>query len=218
MTMAVLRHPAEPRAPTLLVLLPGAYMTPAQFVEAGFLAAADRQGSLDLAIPSLDLAAITSPTALPALGQEILAPARASGYRQVWLGGISLGAFLALAYAADHGQDIDGLCLLAPYPGSRITSNEIIAAGGLSAWQPGEAQLADPEFRVWNWLKSPPAHLHIYCGYGRQDRFVKGMDMLAAALPEASVHTLPGGHDWPVWQDLWQHFLQGGWLPAPSPS
>ena len=215
--LRTLRLPAAGRAPTLMVLLPGAYMTPEQFVDAGFAeAVALPGGMLDLALPALDLAAISDGSAVAAVHREIVVPAREQGYAQVWLGGISLGGFLALAYAAEYRDAIDGLCLLAPYPGSRITQAAIAAAGGLTAWQPEPAQLADPEFRVWRWLRQRPAAFPIYCGYGADDRFAAGMARLAATLPPAAVTCIAGGHEWPVWRLLWDHFLAGGWLTAPA--
>lgn len=203
---------------TAIILLPGAYMKPEQFRSAGFeqaLAAAGHDATLLL--PALELEQLTAADALTALQQEVIAPARAA-YRRLWLGGISLGGFFALAHAADqenHGcpaGQVDGLCLLAPYPGSRITAAAIDAAGGLPHWQPTAEELADPEFRVWHWLRTPPAGLPLFYGYGRDDRFASGMAKLAAALPETAVHTRPGGHDWPVWSALWADFLAGPWL------
>ena len=31
--------------------------------------------------------------------------------------------------------------------------------------------------------------------------------MMAAALDPKSVQVLPGGHEWPVWSELWHGFL-----------
>jgi hypothetical protein len=68
-------------APNLIVLLPGAYMTPEDFEKAGFFAAvSQRQLALDIAAVDLDFAAISGGTALPALQAEILEPARQQGY------------------------------------------------------------------------------------------------------------------------------------------
>jgi pimeloyl-ACP methyl ester carboxylesterase len=192
---------------TLLVLLPGAYMQPENFVAAGFLAALEsRQLALDLRIVALDVATITGSNALLMLQQQILDPARAD-YRHVWLGGISLGGLLALCQAADQPQTVDGLCLLAPYPGSRLTANAIARAGGLAAWEASPEQLADPEFRAWRWLKSPPVTLPVFVGYGTEDRFADGMRQIAECFPVAARCTVPGDHDWPAWQQLWEHFL-----------
>ncbi|MBI2307318.1 MAG: hypothetical protein HYU78_08445 [Rhodocyclales bacterium] len=214
--MNVVRHPAGVPAETLLVLLPGAYMTPQHFVDAGFVAARDtRCAALDLAIAGIDLADITDGSALPAVRAEILLPARRD-YRSLWLGGISLGGFLALLHAARHPEDVDGLCLFAPYPGSRITTGAIAAAGGLAAWQPTAEQLADPEFELWAWLQSGAAKPPTRIDYGRDDRFADGIAQLAAALPQAATRSRPGGHDWPVWTAAWNDFLAAG-LPAAEP-
>lgn len=211
--LEILRHPASRPAATLVILLPGAYMTPRHFVDGGFTAALDDSRiEADLAVPAIDLAAITDGSALPLLRAALIEPARSQGYRSIWLGGISLGGFLALAYAERYPGEVDGLCLLAPYPGSRITMGEIAAAGGLAAWQATDRQLEDPEFRVWRHLQSWPAELPVFCGYGRDDRFADGMGVLAAALPAGAVHTEPGAHEWPVWHSLWRQFLAGAWL------
>lgn len=199
----------------LLVLLPGAYMTAGDFVDAGFFAAAARRRlALDLVAVDLDLSAISGGTALPAVHQEILAPARRQGYRKIWLGGISLGGQLALCHAADTPGSVGGLCLLAPYPGSRLTSRAIADAGGLDHWQATPEQLADPEFRMWHWLQRPPAGLPVFVGYGSEDRFAAGMQRIAECFPPAARAVVPGAHEWPVWQQLWEHFLDLGHFSA----
>ena len=200
----------ESGGPDLLVLLPGAYMTPEHFADNGFFAAVDhRRLALDLVAVDLDLEAISSGSALATVHREILAPARID-YARVWLGGISLGGLLALCQAADAPGSVDGLCLLAPYPGSRLTTNAIAGAGGLDTWRPAAGDLDDPEFRVWDWLRQPPAGLPAFVGYGSDDRFAGGMAAIAGRFPPAARCALPGGHDWPVWRALWEHFLALG--------
>lgn len=203
-----LRH--ERGGDTLLVLLPGAYMTPQHFADNGFFTAVDGRGlALDLAAVNLELDEISTGDALPAIQREIIEPARAH-YRQVWLGGISLGGLLSLCHAADYPGAVDGLCLIAPYPGSRLTTNAIARAGGLDVWQAGSEQLADPEFRVWQWLQAPPAGLPVFVGYGTEDRFAAGMAQIASRFPPAATRARPGEHDWPVWRQLWADFLDLG--------
>ena len=193
-------------ADMLLILLPGAYMTPEHYAE-HFFPAVERRGlALDLQAVDLGLDAVSAGEAIPAVREQVLRPARRH-YRQVWLGGISLGGLLALGLNADHPGDIDGLCLIAPYPGSRLTTNAIARAGGLDAWQPTAEELADPEFRIYRWLKTPPADLPAFVGHGSEDRFAVGMQAIAERFPAASRQVVPGDHDWPAWCDLWEHFL-----------
>jgi pimeloyl-ACP methyl ester carboxylesterase len=199
----------------LIIMLPGAYMTAADYEKAGFFAAIrQRQLALDMATVDLDLAAISGGTALAAVQTEIIEAARAEGYEKIWLGGISLGGLLALCHNADRPGQVDGLCLLAPYPGSRLTINAITRAGGLTQWQATPEQLGDPEFRMWRWLQKPPSDFPVFIGYGSEDRFAKGMQQLADCFPTNARHVIAGAHDWPVWQVLWEQFLDSGCLSA----
>ena len=199
-------------APDLMVLLPGARMTPQHMVDAGLFQAVQR-GGLALDLMALDLHALEAcnRAALRVLETDVLTPARAQ-YHRVWLGGISRGGQLALSYLAEQTGAINGLCLLAPYPGSRLTTNAVQRAGSVDAWVPTPEQLLDPEFRLWRWLKQPALPGPVFLGYGEQDRFADGMRLLADRLPQVRPNTLPGAHDWTVWQLLWGRFLDLGFF------
>ncbi len=214
MSTALRTRRLEHGGSSLLVLLPGAYMSADDFVANGFFSRVE-QGRLDLDLCAvdLDLEAISGGQGLLAVHDQLLRPAR-QHYRRVWLGGISLGGLLSLSQAADYPESIDGLCLLAPYPGSRLTTNAIARAGGLTQWEATAEQLEDPEFRIWRWLKSPPATLPVFTGYGREDRFAEGMQQIAACFPPAARTVVAGDHDWPAWQRLWDCFLDLGHFAA----
>jgi pimeloyl-ACP methyl ester carboxylesterase len=83
---------------------------------------------------------------------------------------------------------------------------EIAAAGGLSAWKPGELAETDPERRIWRHLKSR-ASSPVLLGYGRDDRFSAAHQLLAKSLPADAVHVIDGGHQWRTWSKLWENFL-----------
>ena len=200
-------------ASSCMVWLPGAYHTAQDFVTAGFAQAVRaRQISLDLIFIDMELEHVGDRSALQKLHSDIVSPARAAGV-SIWLGGISLGGLFALDYAASHPDEVDGLCLLAPYLGSRILTNEIARAPGLAAWQPDELAEADEQRRVWRYIKnrragSPP----LYLGFGREDRFSAAHELLAAALPADSVDVISGGHEWPTWSSLWGNFLDSRFI------
>lgn len=213
--MNFLRDLSPAPADTLIVLLPGAYTTPADFVSAGFIdALRRRQLPIDVAIAELDLATVSDGSCLPVIRAEAILPARSAPYRRIWLGGISLGGYLSLSYAEHYPGEVDALCLLAPYPGNRMTTKEIEAAGGLAGWQPRDESLSDPEFRVWNWLKSCTAKPPVFMGYGTEDRFAKGMTLLASGLVPEQVRTISGRHDWPTWRSLWDDFVENHLCPS----
>jgi len=198
-------------AATHAVLLPAAYTGPDDFIQAGFaVAARERALPLDLAFVDLNLAHLTDRTLLRRLRHEIVLPARAKGGRTIWLCGISLGGFVALAYAERYPGEIEGVCVLAPYLGSRIVTGEIAAAGGLGSWEPGELAPEDDERHIWRFIKTQARAVNsvaVHLGFGSEDRFADSHRMMAAALQPEMVDVLPGGHDWSVWRQLWENFL-----------
>ena len=134
--------------------------------------------------------------------------ARAAGV-SLWLGGISLGGLIALSYAAAYPDELDGLCLLAPYLGSRMLTGEIARAPGLAEWQPGELAETDEERRIWRYIKTRSAASRpLYLGYGMGDRFAAAHELLAATLPADSVAVVDGGHEWQARRSVWDRFLE----------
>jgi pimeloyl-ACP methyl ester carboxylesterase len=208
--MRVIHEPAEAGAvaSTRVLLLPAAYTVLEDFLKEGFVKAArERASPLDLGFVELQVEHLTDRTLLGRLRQEVVLPARASGCA-VWLGGISLGGFVALAYAERYPEEVDGLCLLAPYLGNQRVIGEIQRANGVAEWAPGPLADDDDERRVWRFIKERrawPGPLHL--GFGRDDRFAASHRLMAAALSPGSVDTVPGGHEWPAWRHLWENFL-----------
>jgi pimeloyl-ACP methyl ester carboxylesterase len=196
-------------AATRAVLLPAAYSGPDDFIRAGFASATrERALPLDLAFVDLNLTHLTDRTLLRRLRHEIILPARAMGGQTIWLCGISLGGFVALAYAERYPGEIDGVCVLAPYLGNRIVTGEIASAGGVDGWEPGELAEDDDERHIWRFIKTHRTHsVSVHLGFGSEDRFADSHRMMAAALQPEMVDVLPGGHDWPVWRQLWENFL-----------
>jgi pimeloyl-ACP methyl ester carboxylesterase len=191
-----------------IVLLPGAQQQLADFARAGFDAAVrERHLPWDLVLAAPQLEYLTDRSWLVRLHEEVVAPARERG-QILWLGGISLGAFMALRFAAGHHGEIDGLCLLAPYLGSRIVAAEIARCSSLQSWQPGAPADDDDERQIWCYIRGlhppPPS---IFLGLGNSDRFADTQRLLARALPAACSLQIDGGHEWPVWRQLWDNFL-----------
>jgi len=195
-----------------VLLLPGAYQSLEDFTRNGFeqalqVRAAAGALSAELILAAPDPAHLTDRAWLSQLHDEIAAPERARS-RSLWLGGISLGAFRALRFAAEYPHLVDGLCLLAPYLGSRIVAAEVGGKEQLQDWQPGELSDEDDERRVWRYVRDlRPPRPQVFLGLGTADRFADTQQLLARSLPEASCVRLPGGHDWPVWCRLWDNFL-----------
>lgn len=159
----------------------------------------------------MNLENITDGTALSQLRQEIIHPARQTGYKNIWLTGISIGGFMATLYADYFAGEIDGLCLIAPYPGSRMITEKINASGSLLDWSPAEIANDDYEARFWLWLKNHAAqNVEVYLGYGSDDRFATAHVEMSTVVPPHHTYCLPGGHDWLTWKKIWLEFLDRG--------
>lgn len=213
-------------ADTLLVMLPGAYSHPDEFVRESFVSAVrERQLAVDIVRVDAHLGYYNKGAIVERLRQDVIVPAHAEGYRAIWIVGISIGGLGGLIYANAHPADVAGLIVLAPYLGERLQSVEVANAGGLARWQgplasPVGDERAQRETALWQWLKgyasrpTPADHPPLYLGYGLDDRFAFSHRLLAAALPPERVFTTPGGHDWPEWTRLWRAMLPT--LPLPS--
>jgi len=204
---------AAATAPTRMAWLPGACHAAHDFVAAGFAAAVRaRCAALDLVFVDLELDHVGDRSAMQQLRSDVVLPARAAGV-SIWLGGISFGGLFALDYAASFPGDLDGLCLLAPYLGSRILTQEIRQAPGLKRWQPGELAESDEEHRIWRYIKTRDSGSRpLYLGFGKEDRFSAAHQLLAATLPAKAVNVIAGGHEWPTWTKLWENFLDSRFI------
>lgn len=202
----------DPRERTLLVLLPPAFGAPLDFIEHGFVAAVRERGlPVDVIIAGAVADYYLDQSVVARLHAEVIAPALQSGYRRLWLGGISIGGFGSLLYRSRH-EGVEGLLLLAPYLGSRPVVNEVLRAGGLDGWEPAPGTPSDHERELLVWLKRRFRRGDLqHCtllGYGAEDRFAPSIELLANALPERQVVRGRGGHDWATWGRLWTALVE----------
>jgi pimeloyl-ACP methyl ester carboxylesterase len=141
------------------------------------------------------------------LHEQVIEPARARGYREIWLSGASMGGLGTLMYEHDHPGAVDGLVLMAPFMGSSSIQKEIRAAGGLASWDPGPAPVAlshenlmRGQWRVVkSWLANPTRAQNVWLICGEDDRLLPASELIATALPPQHTLTRPGGHKWIVW-------------------
>jgi pimeloyl-ACP methyl ester carboxylesterase len=201
-------------APIRVLMLPAAYAEPSDFIRHGFVRAIrDRSLEVDVVFAGFELQEVSDRSVFRRLREEILLPAYALGCA-VWMGGISLGGYLALGYAERYPRELAGLCLFAPYLGSHLVTSEIERANGLESWRPGQFPEDDDERRVWRFIRTLRAGaLPLHLGLGREDRFGRRHSLMAAALAPESVDVVPGGHDWPTWRSLWDRFLDARLVP-----
>jgi hypothetical protein len=149
------------------------------------------------------------------LHEEVIAPARARGYRAIWLAGASMGGMGTLLYDAQYPRDLDGLVLLAPYLGDEALLTQIDGAGGIAHWNPGPPQAFSTQSwqrELWRHIQAlsrdPRRASHVWLAYGNDDRLREAMPLLTPALPRDHVLVREGGHAWRVWAPATRDILQ----------
>jgi pimeloyl-ACP methyl ester carboxylesterase len=209
-------RPPASRARCLVVFLPGLGDDADDFERNGLVAAVQRRRlSVDLIAASATIGYYARGTFVSRLAADVVGPARARGYAEVWLIGNSLGGLGTVYYARAHTAEITGVLALAPYLGDRELIREIDDQGGLAGWQgpPRVAELTEDNYQreLWRWLQAvlrgrePGPEL--YVGFGLSDRLAHQDELLAEALPEDHAFAIPGAHDWKTWRRLFEQFL-----------
>lgn len=203
--------PCHPRPDTLLVMLPGAYSRPDEFLHEGFVRAVHERGVLaDVLLVDAHVGYYAEKSIVERLHADVIEPALAQGYAHIWLVGISIGGFGSLIYSEARPQGISGVVTIGPYLGKPRLIDEIAAQGGLRSWvaPPGPLGVDDADQVVWRWLQTDAAtRPAVFLGYGREDRFSVSHRLLAGSLPPHRVFTATGGHDWAPWLAVWKNIL-----------
>ncbi|HEY3644073.1 MAG TPA: alpha/beta hydrolase-fold protein [Gammaproteobacteria bacterium] len=140
------------------------------------------------------------------LHDEIIVPARARGYKEIWLAGASMGGMGALLYERTYPHDVSGIVLFAPYMGAPSLTREVAAAGGVAHWDPGPVPAAldgdNYQREIWRVVKGwqdPAEARRIWLVCGDSDRFIEAAKLISPLLPPGHFVEVKGGHDWDVW-------------------
>lgn len=171
-----------------------------------------RELPYDMVAPNAHFGYYSKRTLTIRLREDVILPARQKGYQKIWLVGVSMGGLGSLLYLREHPRDIDGVYLIAPFLGYDSDLKEILSAGGVRQWHPPEYDSEDDwQAMLWNWIKTevatgrtPP----IYLGYGNEDKYISGQQLLADVLPPDHVNEIQGGHTFSAFRNLWNIFLE----------
>ena len=175
----------------------------------------------DVILTGLTMPYYTGGVATRRLHDEVIAPLKQHGYRQVWLAGISLGGFGTLLYDQAYPGQVDGMLVLSPYLGEHAIQREIRDAGGLAAWQPGPVQPMGPQTfqrELWRYIKhwsdDPTRTQTMWLAYGADERLRKAIELMSPQLSASHVRMLPGQHDWKLWKPAMHELLRMASPPA----
>ncbi|MGZ8868808.1 MAG: alpha/beta hydrolase [Thermoanaerobaculia bacterium] len=196
----------------MAVLLPGRHAGPESFAKSRFGETVARRG-LDLDVVALDahLGYYRTRTVIDRIREDVILPARAKGYKEIWLVGTSLGGLGSIIYLREHPDDLTGVLAIAPFLGDDKLIREIEAAGGPRHWKP-PANIADNDIgrTVWSWIATGEVgdgRLPLSLGWGTRDSFDRSNRLLASLLPPERTFAISGAHDMETWNQIWALYL-----------
>jgi len=192
----------------LVVVLPGRGDDLDDLKQTGIAAAVQRAWpQVDVLLAGATLGYYFYGNVAVALHDQVIAPAHARGYREIWLAGASMGGMGALLYEKTYPRDVTGLVLMAPYMGEAALVKQVADAGGPKHWDPGPVPVKlddrDYQHELWRLVKSwdgrPEEARRIWLVCGADDRFIEAARLIASVLPPEHFIQVAGGHDWPYW-------------------
>ncbi len=200
------------KARGLVVFLPGFGDGPDRFTANGFVQRVRglNQG-WDLVAADAHFGYYRSWSIVRRLREDVIEPAKAKGYKEIWLVGISMGGFGAISYAQAYPEEVAGVVIMAAYMGDSDVVGEVVEQG-LRQWRPPPdlSAIEDGEERhsyaVWSWLQTyvdgQGDKPKMVVAWGRSDSARRPLGELAKVLPEGQVFTAEGGHKWTTWRGL----------------
>lgn len=197
----------------LIIFLRGMGGSHKSFEKYGFIEGVQQRDlPYDMIAPNTHFGYYAARNLVERLQEDIIEPARTQGYENIWLVGVSMGGLGSVLYLKERTPDVDGIIILAPFLGYDSIIKEISSAGGLLEWQPGRYdENKDWQRMLWHWLQQYAGQIDqlppIYLGYGQDDTYVTGQDLLAAVLPPERVVVTSGGHDLRTFQKIWDIYL-----------
>jgi pimeloyl-ACP methyl ester carboxylesterase len=202
----------SPENRCLAVLLTGRYAAPEEFARGGFGAAVAQRGlPLDVVAVDAHLGYYRTRSVVERIRKDVVLPAKARGYEEIWLAGTSLGGLGTLIYHREHPEDLKGILAIAPFLGEDEVITEIEAAGGPALWRaPASAEGDDIGRTIWSWLASAGFASQtdsVSLGWGTEDRFDRSNRLMAGLLDPEQVYAVSGGHDMATWNSIWGRFL-----------
>ena len=191
----------------LVVVLPG-FAFDAEDLDGKGVAQAIQRGwpGADVMLVGATFPYYRTGTLVPKLHEQVIAPARAQGYREIWLAGGSMGGMGVLLYEWHHPGALTGLVILSPFLGSDDLLDEIREVG-LAQWQARDLapQMDGDNFsqHVWTMLKGwrtrPELARRAWLACGTEDRLYPDVQLLAPLVPPDQYFPSPGGHTWDYW-------------------
>ena len=207
-TLHSVRYPGMTGKRSFVVLLPGFGGKGSYYETQGFLEEVwERRFEATMEVVDLKPTLYLGGRVVELLKTGVIEPAKAEGFEDIYLVGVSMGGHGVLLYAMAYPEDVAGIVIFAPFISGEVASEAIDEAGGLETWE-------DCPFLAWTYACNLWKSLKVYVsdsrnqrkvvlGFGTEDSFVDQCRILAEVLLPEQVFTVSGGHDWATWKKLW---------------
>ncbi len=211
-----LYHTAAAPSENLLILLPGINNSLYRFEEEGFFDGIKQYSlNFDVLTVGAEIGHYMQGSLVSELKLRVIPFAKQQGYRKIVLGGISLGGYGSIWFNHEHGDDIRGLLLIAPYLGEAEIISEIAGYSDVGAWikhRPpvkDDTSISNLSSRVWYWIDEDiqAKKNHTLLAIGDRDKMYPAANLLAQYLTDKQVIIGSGGHNWYSWRRLWSDLL-----------
>jgi hypothetical protein len=178
----------------------GRLYRPADFMHHGFARAVrERSLDVDLVFAGFNLEEVIDRSVYARLREEIILPARALGCA-LWIGGIpSVVISRSAAPSAIRASSRVSACWRRIWEATWSPArSRVRAASRVGDPKRPARRMRSAASGASSGRCAPVAAVHL--GLGREDRFGRRQELLAAALSPANVDTVSGGHDWMTWR------------------
>jgi len=207
-TLPSVRYPGMTGKRSFVVLLPGFGGKGSHYETQGFLEEVWERGfEATMEIVDVKPTLYLGGRVVELLKTEVIEPAKAEGFEDIYLVGISMGGHGVLLYATAYPEDVAGIVILAPFISGDVASEAIDEAGGLETWEDCPFLAWTYACNLWKSLKvyvsDPRNQRKVVLGFGTEDRYVDQCRILAEVLLPEQVFTVSGEHDWATWKKLW---------------
>ncbi len=199
----------------LIIFFPGLYDTAEKFKDENFFSIARNAGiTADMVSANVNFYHLAKEMMIERIEKDVFVHAKNSGYKNIWLVGVSLGGLNSLLFNIKHEKDICGVVTLAPYVANTSLIENLRNAKEVKNWMPDsdENKLA-LEKRLqflWVWLKEKSSKNklnNLYLGYGKQDRYIDAIKLFENILDKNHVVLVEGRHNWATGQKVWEKQL-----------
>ena len=205
-------HTAQTKTENLLILLPGIRNDLLRFEQEGFFTDIQQYApNFDVITVDAHIGYYAQKKLIVELHETVILPAKASGYRNIILGGISLGGYGSLWYNHLYANEIQGLLLIAPYLGDEHVISSIKSSPSVAVWrEQNPLDVEEFEELVWHWIDEdmPSKQNQTLLAVGKKDKYYDATNILARYLPESQYVIGKGKHNWRDWRVLWLSLLK----------